>query len=218
MSRFKRAAVIFLVCSAICATAVPALAQAAVVAGRVRGADGSTLEGATVAGESLRNSSRTVEGRTDDGGWFGFLGLVSGPWRFVITKFGYEPAEGVAFVRRTGRVDMNFVLNVDPLRPPVPTTGVLAGIPAGEIQEELAAAHRMFDRGRFNDAIEAYEELLERVPQLTSLNLQIGHAYAERREYERALAAYQAVPAETTAAEEAAEAIDALQAAMASDR
>lgn len=218
MSRFKRAAVIFLVCSAICATAVPALAQAAVVAGRVRGADGSTLEGATVAGESLRNSSRTVEGRTDDGGWFGFLGLVSGPWRFVITKFGYEPAEGVAFVRRTGRVDMNFVLNVDPLRPPVPATGVLAGIPAGEIQEELAAAHRMFDRGRFNDAIEAYEELLERVPQLTSLNLQIGHAYAERREYDRALAAYEAVPADTTAADEAAAAIDALQAAMASDR
>ncbi len=218
MSRFKRAAVIFLVCSAICATAVPALAQAAVVAGRVRGADGSTLEGATVAGESLRNSSRTVEGRTDDGGWFGFLGLVSGPWRFVITKFGYEPAEGVAFVRRTGRVDMNFVLNVDPLRPPVPTTGVLAGIPAGEIQEELAAAHRMFDRGRFNDAIEAYEELLERVPQLTSLHLQIGHAYVERREYERALAAYEAVPAETTASDEAAAAIDALQAVMASGR
>ena len=218
MSVLKRAAVIFLVCSAIWVTAVPAAAQAAVVAGRVRGADGSTLEGAMVNGESLRNSSRTVEGRTDDGGWFGFLGLVSGPWRFVITKFGYEPAEGVAFVRRTGRVDMNFVLNVDPLRPPIPTTGVLAGIPAGEIQEELAAAHRMFDRGRFNDAIDAYEELLERVPQLTSLHLQIGHAYAERRQYERALAAYQAVPADTTAADEAAAAIDALQAVMASDR
>ena len=218
MSVFKRAAVIFLVCSAIWVTAVPAAAQAAVVAGRVRGADGSTLEGATVSGESLRNSSRTVEGRTDGGGWFGFLGLVSGPWRFVITKFGYEPAEGVAFVRRTGRVDMNFVLNVDPLRPPIPTTGVLAGIPAGEIQEDLAAAHRMFDRGRFNDAIDAYEELLERVPQLTSLHLQIGHAYVERRDYDRALAAYQAVPADTTAADEAAAAIDALQAAMASDR
>ena len=217
MSVLKRAAVIFLVCVATWMTAVPAAAQAAVVAGRVRATDGTTLEGATVSGESLRNSSRTVEGRTDDGGWFGFLGLVSGPWRFVITKFGYEPAEGVAFVRRTGRVDMNFVLNVDPLRPPVPTTGVLAGIPAGEIQEDLAVAHRMFDRGRFNDAIEAYEELLERVPQLTSLHLQIGHAYAQRRDYERALAAYQAVPADTTAADEAAAAIDALQAVMASD-
>ena len=218
MSRFKRAAVIFLGCAAICLTAVPAAAQTAVVAGRVRTTDGSTLEGATITGESLRNASRTVEGRTDDGGWFGFLGLVSGPWRFVITKFGYEPAEGIAFVRRTGRVDMNFVLNVDPLRPPVPTTGVLAGIPAGEIQEDLAAAHRMFDRGRFDDAIDAYEDLLEQVPQLTSLHLQIGHAYAERREYERALAAYRAVPADTTAAGEAAAAIDALQAAMASER
>ena len=76
----------------------------------------------------------------------------------------------------------------------------------------------MFDRGRFNDAIEAYEALLERVPQLTSLHLQIGHAHVGRREYERALAAYQAVPADTTAADEAAAAIDALQAAMASDR
>ena len=218
MSVFKRAAVIFLVCAAICATAVPAAAQAAVVAGRVRTTDGSTLEGARITGESLRNSSRTVDGRTDDGGWFGFLGLVSGPWRFTVSKFGYEPAEGVAFVRRTGRVDMNFVLNVDPLRPPIPTTGVLAGIPAGEIQEDLAAAHRMFDRGRFNDAIDAYEELLERVPQLTSLHLQIGHAYVERREYDRALAAYEAVPADTTAADEAAAAIDALQSVMVSER
>ena len=95
---------------------------------------------------------------------------------------------------------------------------MLAGIPAGEIQEDLAAAHRMFDRGRFNDAIDAYEELLERVPQLTSLHLQIGHAYVERREYDRALAAYEAVPADTTAADEAAAAIDALQSVMVSDR
>ena len=203
---------------AIWVTAAPAAAQAAVVAGRVRAPDGSALAGATVTGESLRNASRTVDGRTDDGGWFGFLGLVSGPWRFTVTKFGYEPSEGIAFVRRTGRVDMNFVLNVDPLRPPIPTTGVLAGIPAGEIQEDLAAAHRMFDRGRFNDAIDAYEELLERVPQLTSLHLQIGHAHVERREYDRALAAYQAVPTDTTAADEAAAAIEALQAVMASER
>lgn len=217
MSTIKRAGVIILGSIAVWVTAVPAAAQTAVVAGRVRVADGSALEGATITGESLRNASRTVEGRTDGGGWFGFLGLRSGPWRFRVSKFGYETSEGIALIRRSGRVEMNFVLNVDPLRPPIPTTGVLAGIPAGEIQEDLAAAHRMFDRGRFNDAIDAYEELLERVPQLTSLHLQIGHAYVERREYERALAAYQAVPADTTAADEAAAAIDALQAVMASD-
>ena len=218
MSAFKRAAVIIVGCIAVWVTAVPAAAQSAVVAGRVRTSDGSTLEGATILGESLRNASRTVEGRTDGGGWFGFLGLVSGPWRFRVNKFGYETSEVIAFIRRAGRIEMNFVLNVDPLRPPIPTTGVLAGIPAGEIQEDLAAAHRMFDRGSFDDAIDAYEELLERVPQLTSLHLQIGHAHVERREYDRALTAYQAVPADTTAADEAAAAIEALQAVMASER
>ncbi|MCY4599597.1 MAG: hypothetical protein OXF27_06725 [Acidobacteria bacterium] len=218
MSIIKRAAVIIFGCMATCVTAAPAAAQAGVVAGRVRATDGSALSGAIVTGESLRNSNRRVDDRTDDGGWFAFLGLVSGPWRFRIEKFGYEASEGIAVVSRTGRIDMEFVLNIDPLRPPVPATGVLAGIPAGEIQQELTAAHRMFDRGRFDDAIDAYEELLERVPQLTSLHLQIGHAYVERREYERALAAYQAVPADTAAATEAASAIDALQVAMASDR
>lgn len=218
MSRFKRAAVILLGCMAILVTAVPAAAQASIVAGRVRTADGSALSGAIVRGESLRNASRTVDDRTDNGGWFAFLGLISGPWRFTIEKFGYEPSEGFAVVSRTGRIDMEFVLNVDPLRPPVPETGVLAGIPAGEIQEDLLVAHRLFDRGAFDDAIDAYEELLERVPQLTSLHLQIGHAYVEREEYDRALAAYQAVPADTLAGSEAAAAIEALQAVMASGR
>ncbi len=218
MSIVKRAAVILVGCMAICVTAVPAAAQAAVVAGRVRAVDGSALGGVTVTGESLSNANRTVDDRTDDGGWFAFLGLVSGPWRFRVAKFGYEPSEGIAYIRRTGRIELEFVLNIDPLRPPTPTTGVLAGIPAGEIQEELAAAHRMFDRGAFDDAIDAYEELLERVPALTSLHLQIGHANVERRRYDRALAAYQAVPADTPAAAEAASAIETLQAVMASDR
>lgn len=213
---FKRAAVILLGCIAICVAAVPAAAQAAVVAGRVRATDGAALSGVNVLGESLRYADRTVEDRTDDGGWFAFLGLIPGPWRFTVTKFGYEPSEGFVLMRRTGRIDMEFVLEVDPLRPPVPTTGALAGIPAGEIQEELAAAHRLFDRGAFDDAIDAYEALLERVPQLTSLHLQIGNAYVELREYDRALAAYRAVPADTAAADEASAAIEALQALRAS--
>ena len=43
------------------------------------------------------------------------------------------------------------------------------------------------------------------------VNLQIGHAYREKRDFGRALAAYQAVPADSPAAREAAAAIDALQ-------
>ena len=214
----KRAAAILLTCTAACLAATSAAAQSVVVAGRVRAADGSALVGATVVGENMRNANRTVDDRTNDAGRFAFIGLWPGPWRFRVEKFGYEPSEGTSYIGRTGRIEMNFVLDIDPLRPPVPTTGVLAGIPAGEIQEDLAAAHQLFDRGSFDDAIEAYEALLERVPWLTSLHLQIGHAYLERREYERALAAYEAVPGDTAAATEAASSIEALRSVMAADR
>ena len=214
----KRAAAILLTCIAACLTATSAAAQSVVVAGRVRTADGSALVGAKVMGENLQNSTRTVDDQTNDAGRFAFIGLWPGPWLFRVEKFGYEPSEGTSYIGRTGRIEMNFVLDIDPLSPPVPATGVLAGIPAGEIQEALAAAHQLFDRGSFDDAIEAYEALLERVPRLTSLHLQIGHAYVERREYERALAAYHAVPADTPAAAEAASAIEALQAVMAGSR
>lgn len=210
----KRAAALLLACAAALAPD-PADAQSVVVTGRVRAADGSALAGATVQGESMRHADRTVDDRTNDAGRFAFIGLVPGPWRFTVEKFGYEPSGGISYIRRTGRIEMQFVLDVDPRSPPVPATGVLAGIPAGEVQEDLAAAHRMFDRGAFDDAIDAYEALLERVPRLTSLHLQIGDAHVQRGEYARALAAYRAVPAETPAAGEAAAAIEALQALMA---
>ena len=218
MSITERAAAIVAGCTVACLAAATVAAQSAVVTGRVRATDGTPLAGAIVTGEYLQDADRVVDDRTDDGGWFAFLGLYPGPWRFTIQKFGYDTSEGISYIRRTGRTEMEFVLDINPFNPPTPTTGTLAGIPAGEIQQDLAAAHRMFDRGAFNDAIEAYEELLERVPRLTSLHLQIGHAYVERRRYDRALAAYRAVPADTPAAAEAASAIEALQAVMAAGR
>ena len=89
----------------------------------------------------------------------------------------------------------------------------MAGIPAGEVQQDLTTAHSLFDSGEYDDAIDAYEEILARVPRLTSLNLQIGHAYREKQDIERALEAYRAVPRDTPAAEEAALAIESLDAA-----
>ncbi len=202
-----------------CAWLAPAaaLAQSGLVQGRVRAPDGTPIEDARVTGENLR-SGRTVDDRTNGAGRFAFIGLTRGPWLFTIEKFGYETTTGISNVFRSGRTRMGFVMEVDPLRPPVPETGVLGGIAAGELQEQLDAAHARFDQRDFDGAINAYEVLLERVPRLTSLHLQIGHAYLEKRDYPRALAAYRAVPADTPAAAEAASAIDSLEAAVDADR
>lgn len=190
----------------------PAASAQGLVMGRVRAADGAPIEGAKIRAQNLQNG-RSVDEETDGNGRFAFIGLSRGQWVFAVDKFGYEPSQGETYVTRTRRTTLSFVLEVNPFAPPIPTTGVLAGIQAGEIQQELSAAHALFDQGDYDDAIDAYEVILDRVPTLTSLNLQIGHAYLEKRDYTRARAAYRAVPADTPAAEEAAAALEALDAA-----
>ena len=185
-------------------------AQSSIIRGRVRAVDGTPISLAKISGQSARNG-RTITDETDGSGRFAFIGLSSGPWLFTVEKFGYEPSQGVVYIRRTARTDMSFVLEINPFSPPVPETGVLAGLRAREIQEDLMSAHALFDDGNFDDAIDLYKELLNRLPLLTSLHIQIGHAYLGKRDYRRALAAYRAVPADAAAAEEAALAIQALQ-------
>jgi hypothetical protein len=185
-------------------------AQSSVIRGRVQAIDGTPIPRAQIFGQSVQNG-RTITDETDRSGRFAFIGLSSGQWLFTVEKFGYEPSQGVVYIRRTARTDMSFVLEINPFSPPVPATGVLAGLRAGEIQEDLLSAHSLFDDGNFDDAIDVYKDLLNRLPLLTSLHIQIGHAYLGKRDYRKALAAYRAVPADAAAAEEAALAIQALQ-------
>ena len=188
-------------------------AQSAIISGIVHGADGEPINDATVVARTAPSDQRdrTTQTTTNESGRFGFIGLRAGRWIFTIQKLGFEPTETRATIRRTGRINVSVILEFDPFNPPAPVTGSLAGIRAVDIQVDLAAAHALFDQDDFDGAIDAYAEMLERVPQLTSLNLQIGHAYREKRDFERALAAYRAVPADSPAAREAAAEIEALQ-------
>ena len=183
---------------------------AVIISGSVQDRDGEPIEGAIVTAESVDHPA-SPEGQTNSEGRFAFIGLQRGRWLFSIDKVGYRSAQGFANIRRSGRVGVSFVLEPDPFNPAPPSTGLLAGLRAAEIQVDLDAAHSLFDGGDYEAAIDRYEALLERLPQLTSLNLQIGHAYREQRDYPRALTAYRAVPADSAAATEAAEAIQALE-------
>ena len=188
-------------------------AQSAVIAGIVHGTDGAPVAEATVTAQTApsNRASRTTQTVTDDSGRFSLIGLRPGRWIFVVEKLGFEPVQNMTTVRRTGRINMSFVLEFDPFNPPAPATGALAGIRAVEIQLSLQAAHALFDEGDFDGAIGAYQAILKRIPTLTSLNLQIGDAYREKKDIQRALAAYQAVPANTPASSEAQAAIESLK-------
>ena len=189
-----------------------AFAQRSVIRGLVRDIAGEPISDASVTAASPI-SSRVVETETDDSGRFSFIGLERGRWLFTIQKRGYQPAQGFAPVRRSGNSGtVTLTMEIDLLNPPVASTGLLAGIRADDLQTEVDAAHRLFDDGEYDRAISAYQAILDQVPQWTSLNLQIGHAYREKRDFERARSSYRQVPSDTLARVEAESALRELEA------
>ena len=191
-------------------TVQPTLAQQSVIRGVVRDTAGNPITEATVRAES-NVTPRIGETETDDSGRFSFIGLERGRWLFTIQKRGYRPTQGFAPVRRAGNSGVvSLTMEIDLLDPPVASTGVLAGIRADELQTEVDAANALFDRGDYTGAISAYQVILEQVPQFSSLNLQIGHAYKEKQDITEARAAYRKVPSNTPASKEAESALKEL--------
>ena len=192
---------------------VTCMAASAFAQGRVRGVvrddDGNGISGATVTAENPTTTSRTVT--TDGSGRFAFIGLSRGEWLFIIRADGFEPVQGVATVSGgPSAVRVQFTMEADIFNPPAPTTGVLAGLTTRELVESLEEAEELFARGEYDAAIDAYRSILERTPALTSLSLQIGHAFREKQEPDQALAAYRTVLDADPSNVEARAAIDAV--------
>ena len=193
---------------------VTCLAASAFAQGRVRGVvrddDGNGISGATVAAENLTSTTSRTD-TTDDSGRFAFIGLSRGEWLFIIRADGFEPVQGVATVGGgDSALRVQFTMEADRFNPPAPTTGVLAGLTTRELVESLEEAEELFARGEYDAAIDAYRSILERTPALTTLSLQIGHAFREKQEPDQALAAYRTVLDADPSNVEARAAIDAV--------
>lgn len=179
--------------------------------GRIRGMvadrDGEPVVGAMVVAEELAtNGSMTAA--TDASGRFSFLGLNRGEWMFVVRADGFEPVQGMAAVMGSGPgTALQFTMDRDLFNPPAPAGGVLGGLQATALLEDLEQADRLFDTGDYDAAIEAYGTLLTSAPALTSVNLQIGHAHRELLESDQAIASYRAALTADPASPEAAAAL-----------
>ena len=160
------------------------------VRGVVRDGGGEGIPGARIIAESLE-TSQTRTTTTNDSGRFAFIGLAGGDWLFVVSADGFREQQGYSAVRRSGQpARVQFSLERDPFNPVAPDVGVLAGLKSADILVRLRGAERLFDGGDYDGAIDAYREILDLAPALSSVNLSIGHAYRAKREPERALAAY----------------------------
>jgi Flp pilus assembly protein TadD len=166
-----------------------ASAQNGRVSGIVREEGGQPLKGATITADN-RNNGQSFTATTDDKGRFQMIGLRNGEWRFIAQAPGFSPEGGVLNVRTGGQ---NPPINFQLKHSGVAFFGALGGVANKDLQEELSEADTLYSQQKWDEAIAAYRGILERVPVLTAINLQIASAYRNKKDYDGAIAAYNAI-------------------------
>lgn len=175
----------------VAAVAASAGAQTGRVAGTVKDENGQPIKGATVIAENPQASPSSFTTTTDDRGRWSIIGLRPGIWTFTAQAPGYAPSQGKARVQTlTSNPPIDFTLAKGAA---APAGGALAGVNTKELQKELEAADALYSAGQYEQAIAAYRAVLTKAPALTLINLQIGNAYRQMKQLDRAIEAYQEV-------------------------
>ena len=149
------------------------------------------------------------------------IGLRTGTWTFVVEAPGYAKQEAQWPVRVAGTVPMHFVLARD--------LGPIPGALTKNIQQQLAAANALRDKGQLDQALAAYEQIRDQNPRLTAMNLVVGSVYrkkaalendpsARRALFDRAIASYTTMLNDESSSERAKAEIESTRTEAASTR
>ncbi|MEW5982640.1 MAG: tetratricopeptide repeat protein [Acidobacteriota bacterium] len=170
------------------AVAGPAAAQGR-VSGAVKDETGQPIKDATIRAENPSAVPPDFTSRSDDKGRWSMVGLQNGQWTFTASAPGYGSSttrQAISYLRTNPTLE--FVLKKQSAE-----AAALAGLGTKELQAELKAADDLFGAKQWAEAVTAYKALLDKVPTLTRLNLQIGGAYRALKDYDRAILAFQEV-------------------------
>ena len=166
----------------------PALAQQGRIVGTVRDDRGEPVRGATIIAENADASPSSFTASSDDKGRFAMIGLKSGVWSFRAGAPGHASDGGEMTVRAGVNPALNFRLDTVTAPP-----SALGSTAPKDLQTALASADTLYTAQRWDDAIAAYTEILERSPSLSVINLQIAAAYRNKKAYDDAIKAYNAL-------------------------
>jgi tetratricopeptide (TPR) repeat protein len=172
----------------------PAVAGAQSVgraSGNVRDLDGEPIKGAMVTAENLEAAPRTLTAVTDEKGRFGILGLRRGIWKFTVKAPGYDEVSAPASIQTLrANPPMTFTLARTP-ESDRPTA--LGRTDLASLQSKLDVAASFAKRGLYEEAIAAYEGVLQAAPALSAVQLQLGWIYEQKKDTAKAIEAYERV-------------------------
>jgi hypothetical protein len=165
-------------------SSVPTLAQGRAI-GTVREIGGKPIKGATIRAVNPDMTPQQFTSTSDDKGRWVMLGLRVGTWTFIVEAPGFGTIQGDAPVRVGPMPPLNFVLTRDP--------GPIPGALEKSVLEDVAAANGLRERGQYEQALNAYEQIRDRNPKLTSVNLVIASLYRKQAAAETDLASRRAL-------------------------
>ncbi len=186
----------------VLAVAATAYGQRGRVGGTVTGENGNPLAGVTITATNPTANPPEFETTTEDDGRYAVLGLASGQWVFRADcgaecgaangePRGFLSSQGPAMVTQTRTPPVDFQLNriLHPLEQALGAEAV-EGVDLDGIEAAQSAADEAYNTGNYDQAISGYESILEQLPQLSRLHVNIGNAYAVQTQYDAAIAAY----------------------------
>jgi|TARA_B100002003_G_C14120617_1_gene538965 tetratricopeptide (TPR) repeat protein len=169
-----------------------ALAQGGRLNGVVLDEAGNPIEGAMIIAENSEANPPRYEQATDSLGRYTMLGMASGAWVVTVEVEGFHPNSTTLRLRQGDNPPMAFDM-VRIKHPLVVALGeeALEGLDPDQIEQDLADGDAAYNSGEWQVALDKYASLLESLPILNDLNVQIGKANFELENYEDAIAAFE---------------------------
>jgi hypothetical protein len=152
--------------------ATSAFAQSARATGTVKDTNGRPIKGASIRAVNRDASPAQITSTTDDKGRWAMIGLRTGTWMFTAEAPGFIAVEAPAPVRVAGTPPMGFTLAHDP--------GPIPDALDKNVLQSVIAANSLRDRGQYDQALSAYQQIREQNPKLTSLTFVMAGVYRKQ--------------------------------------
>ncbi len=151
------------------------------LAGKVVDEAGNPIPGVIVEARSLSYSLH-LKTKTNDKGEWAILGMGTGMFRFSFKKKGYFPVYVDRYIRQ---LVLNKNLDITLKKSPMAT------ITDDKTKEIVKKSNKLFDDGKYKEAIELLKPLVEKDKELFFLKLNIANCYRKMGDEANALKYYE---------------------------
>ena len=165
--------------------AAPAQAQTGSARGKVLDIQGQPIADAKVLIEFQGGITRKFETKTNKKGEYMQVGMQPGPYRFTVSKEGFQGAfidARITLGDPTAIPDLKLITAAQAAAQP--------GSAASELRAQFATAVELQSAGKLDEAEAAYKAILEKAPDVPEVYQNLGSVYAAKKDVPAAEAAF----------------------------